>query len=209
MGLGSPVQSDPIENEKVAKAFNMMDMGKTKAAIDQLDDFSENDGDAAYGLGVAYYQLGKPEKAIEAWEHAVELDSTDNDVLYQLGLIYEEQHDLEKAEQAFITMIENDPKDADAWYELGYLYSLIPDLQQDAEDCFNVVMELDPSDPYAAFELSRLMAQKNNQKGALAKLEIAFKNGFKDLDLVEADADLNVIESTAQYKALIAKYFPN
>jgi tetratricopeptide (TPR) repeat protein len=208
MGLGRPVQSDPVENKEVAKALNMLETGKSKAAAEKLDDYAENDADASYGLGVAYYQMGKPEKAIEAWEHAVALDSSDNDALYQLGQIYEEQHDLEKAEEAFIAMIENDPNDADAWYELGYLYSLIPDLKKDAELCFNTVLELEPGDPYAAFELSRLLAQQNKQKGALEKLELAFKNGFKDLDLISEDPDLNVIESTSQYKALIDKYFP-
>lgn len=167
MGLGNPAQTDPIENEKVAKAFNMLDMGKAKAAVDQLDDFSETDADAAYGLGVAYYQMGEIEKAIKALEHAVALDSTDNDALYQLGQIYEEQNDFEKAELSFITMIENDANDADGWYELGYLYSLIPDLQEDAEACFNIVVELEPTDPFAPFELSRLSAQKKGPKRSL------------------------------------------
>ena len=208
MGLASLERPEKIENPAVGNAFGTLESGDWDAAIDQLDDFAGKDADAAYGLGFAYFQDGQLDKAISAYQKAIQLDPNNLEALYDLGLVYEEKGEYAKAEAQFIRMLRIDAADTDAWYELGFLYTMA-DLEQDAFNCFNQVLAIDPTDPDAPFELCRLYAISGNLDKALEKLEQAFKNGFEEVDLLLEDESLEELRSTERFEELMAQYFPD
>lgn len=202
MGLGGARRPETIENEEVGEAFNTLEEGNWAEAIDQLDDYSDTDPDAAYGLGVAYYQNGDVEKAIGVLEQNAE----NTDALYELGVIYSEQGDYDKAEEKFLELLTIDPEDEFAWYELGYLY-LETGYYEDAFECFNNVLLIDSSDPDAPYELARIYAISGDVDGALRALNQAFQNGFDDLEFVQEDPDLETVTSTDGFAELVDHYF--
>ncbi|MCB0547693.1 MAG: tetratricopeptide repeat protein [Phaeodactylibacter sp.] len=208
MGLGSPVRPENIENEEVGEAFNTLEQGNWDEAIDQLDDYSENDPDAAFGLGFAYYLDGQTDKAIEAFEQMAELDPENPEALYFLGLLYAEQGNYEQAEDKFLSLLMMDPSDDGAWYELGFLY-LDTEYYSDAADCFNNVLLISPEDPDAPYELARIYAISGKIRDALTALELAFSNGFSDADFVREDPDLEEVRSTERFDELMEIYFPD
>lgn len=61
------------------------------------------------------------ERAIRAYERALELDPSAPNVHYHLGLIYKDRGDLEQAVMAFAQALSVDPADADAQYWLKWL----------------------------------------------------------------------------------------
>ena len=61
------------------------------------------------------------ERAIRAYERALELDPSAPNVHYHLGLIYKDRGDLERAVMAFAQALSVDPADADAQYWLKQL----------------------------------------------------------------------------------------
>ncbi|GJM32085.1 MAG: hypothetical protein DHS20C18_10860 [Saprospiraceae bacterium] len=208
MGLGVLRRPESIENNDVANAYSSLDQESWETAIDQLDDFSESDPDAAFGLGFAYYQEGEIDNAIAAFEQAVELDPNNTDALFGLGLIYVEQDNYEKAEEKFIEVLSIDPEDAEAWYELAFLY-LDSGYYEEASMFFENVLLINPDDPDAPYELSRLHAINGNTEAALSSLEMAFKNGFEDATFVLEDPDLEEVRSTETFAELMNMYFPD
>lgn len=208
MGLTSIRHTENIENRAVAQGFNALESGNVDAAIDQLDDYSNTDPDAAFGLGMAYYRNGQADKAIAQLERATDMDKTNSDALFELGQIYVEEGDFSKAEEQYLQILAENPKDAETWYELGFVYSLSPEFYQDAEYCFYEAERNDPDDPYASYELSRLLALQDDVDGALEKLEDAFKKGFDDPDTVREDPDLDAVRETEAFNALMDRYFP-
>jgi tetratricopeptide (TPR) repeat protein len=61
------------------------------------------------------------ERAIRAYERALELDPQAPNVHYHLGLIYKDRGDLERAGAAFLQALRVNPADADAEYWLAWL----------------------------------------------------------------------------------------
>ncbi len=206
LGLGAPVRPEAIENENVGAAFDTMEEGDYDVAINQLDDYSESDPDAAFGLGFAYYLDGQTDQAIEAFRQVAGLDPENTEALYFLSLIYEEQGDYEKAESVLLDLLLIEPLDPLAWYELGFLY-LDAGYYQDAFDCFENVLFIDPEDPDAPYEIARIHAISGNTQEALNALELAFENGFYDEDFVREDPDLEEARNTERFAELMDEYF--
>ena len=96
---------------------------KFKKAVATLEPVSVKMPDHArvwINLGAAY--LGNPvlarveeqEKAISAFEHALEVDPTAPSVAYNIGLIYRDRKETDKAIYWFDQAVKNDPRDKDA-----------------------------------------------------------------------------------------------
>ncbi len=103
------------DNEKTSAALNILglcqtDAGNYEAAIQYFEDYLQRRTDKpeaqAIGynhLGFAYHKQGQPEKAIECYEKALQLNrekglrKAEGDVLGNLGLVYREQQRYEDA----------------------------------------------------------------------------------------------------------------
>jgi tetratricopeptide (TPR) repeat protein len=75
-----------------------------------------------YYLGVAYFNLGQSEKAIESLEEALAIDRTDADAWYMLGATYQHIGELEKAIDSFKQAVRFVPNFAEAYQGLAECY---------------------------------------------------------------------------------------
>ena len=141
-GLGNHQRPDVVENPKVSQAFSTLGSGNEKAAIALFDDYSNEDTDAAFGLGLAYYENDQIEEAIDALSQAIELDEENTDAYYILGVIYAEQGDFTKSADALLELLGIDEEDADAWFLLGFLYYHTED-QESASICLSIARDID------------------------------------------------------------------
>ena len=149
--LSNHIRPDNIESVAVKNAFEEIGAGDYDDALAQLTAYSNSDADAAFGLGLIYYESDQLDNAVAALERSIQLDPNQTEALYVLGLVYAEQGNYDKAEDAFIALLEKDPLDADAWYELGFLY-YDAGLTEDAEACLAIIQEIDPDYPYNSYE---------------------------------------------------------
>lgn len=156
--LSNHVRPDNIESVDVQNAFAEIEEGDYDDALAQLTAYSQqgtassySDADAAFGLGLIYYERDKLDDAITAFQRSLQIDPTQTEVFYVLGLVFAEQGNYERAEEAFITLLKQDPLDADAWYELGFLY-YDAGMTEDADLCLAVIQEIDPEYPYNSYE---------------------------------------------------------
>ena len=136
-----------IENATVDQGFDALEAGDYNSAIAAFKNYDASDADAAFGLGLAYYETDRFGEAIEPLERAFQLEPEQTDALYVLGLVHRESGDYEAAASAFAQLIEIDNQDADAWYELG---SLLNDegFTEDAAYCLQQARESDPSSTF-------------------------------------------------------------
>ncbi len=149
--LSGHMRPDNIESVAVRNAFDGIGEGDYSGAYNELNAYANSDADAAFGMGLIYYENDQIDNAIVSLRRAIQLDPDQTEALYVLGLVYAEQGDYDKAEDAFIDLIEKDPLDADAWYELGFLY-YDAGFTEDAEECLAVALEIDPNYSFNSYE---------------------------------------------------------
>lgn len=140
-----------VESTEVQGAYTALEADNYDAAIQELDQYDDSDADAAFGLGLAYYETDRLDDAVQALKHAIELDPTQTDALYVLGLVYEDMGNFEAAGDAFIQVLEVDEHHADAWYELGRLF-FDEGFTDDADFCLEQARTSDPSDTFEAYQ---------------------------------------------------------
>ncbi len=141
-GLGNHFRPVSIENTEVEKAYDAWETNPAYA-VEQFAAYSNSDADAAYGLGLAYYEQDRLEEAVNAFENAILLDNYFQDAYYWLGVIYEELGDYETSADALYVAIELDEEDSDAWWQLGYLY-YASGYSEEAQLCLDEANYYDP-----------------------------------------------------------------
>ena len=87
---------------------------------------------AQFELGNAYYQAGRLESAVEAYQTAIDLDPNYQAAYANLGVTYYQLQQFELAARQYEKALELDPQDGDVAYNLGALY-LQQALSQEAQ----------------------------------------------------------------------------
>lgn len=86
-----------------------------------IDSNSENTK-ARYWLGILYYETGRKEEAVKAWEESVRI-WPDANTFSSIGNIFAEKGEYAKAIEYYKKAIETDKRFAEAYYNLGNAYS--------------------------------------------------------------------------------------
>lgn len=112
--------------------------------------------EAFYNLGLLYQENEQPDKAIEAYNSIVKIDSVNKLAIYNIGyvnLVY--KSDYKKAEEFFSKALEIDSTYADAWFNRGYSREL-QGKNVDARKDFKQVMIIRNNDPKSIEALNRI-----------------------------------------------------
>ncbi len=123
---------------------------------------SERQAEAYFQQGLALEETGAPiEKAIEAYNRAVELNPSAAGALVNLGTIYYRQRKYEEAERHYERAIAVDSNYPLAHYNLGNLYDEQGDLTQ-AEQHYTTALRLNPNYADAHFNLALLAERRGD-----------------------------------------------
>jgi cytochrome c-type biogenesis protein CcmH/NrfG len=100
-------------------------------------------------LGNDYFDTRQPQKAIDAYARALELNPNDPNVLTDQGVMYREMHQYDKAIANFTKANQVDSKHVQSLYNLGVVY--LNDLKQPqkAIDVWNKVIQSAPQSDQA------------------------------------------------------------
>src|SRR5712692_9950577 len=136
---------------------------------------AERQAEAYFQQGLALEETGAPiEKAVEAYNRAVELNPSAAGALVNLGTIYYRQRKYEEAERQYERAIAVDSNYPLAHYNLGNLYDEQGDLTR-AEQHYLTALRLNPSYADAHFNLA-LLAERT---GDFLKAMRHWKNYLK------------------------------
>lgn len=106
-----------------ALGANLLQQQKYADAIEVFEavvlDQPKNDG-ALVNLGQCYYRSGEPDKAIAAYEKALEINAANANAMKGLGDVYIDKGKPSDAIDAYRNATTANPKMGDAWEALGY-----------------------------------------------------------------------------------------
>ena len=137
-------------------------------------DLNPLDPDANYMLGNCLFRHNKHAEAIPYLKEAIRLKPEDPNlkvllvrVQIELGTILYGHKKYHEAEKLFRSAVEHNKTDADAHYSLGLAIRKQEGRSSEATSYFLKALELDPSDPTARAELSRILTKTNTSKRAV------------------------------------------
>ncbi len=136
-------QSRELEVQPVASDSSVSDSEWIADLKRQASDASDN-ADAWTRLGNAYFDIGRPEAAIEAYEKSLALDPENPDVITDMGIMYRHLGKSERAAELFREAAAIDPSHLMSRFNLGVV--LLHDLGRpdDAAAAWREVVTLDP-----------------------------------------------------------------
>jgi cytochrome c-type biogenesis protein CcmH/NrfG len=101
-------------------------------------------------LGHDYFDTRQPQKAIDAYERALELRPDDPDVITDQGVMYRDLGQYERALQNFQRASRIDPKHVQSLFNLGVVFANDLNEPQKAVEAWTRVAEVGPGTPVAA-----------------------------------------------------------
>jgi len=116
---------------------------------DKVKDMEGASKEATYlHKGDAYYSEGKLDKALEAYNKALEINSSYAPAYFCLGIVAFDNKDYEKATANFNSAIKSDAKYIEAFIWLGKTYDA-QGKETEAKDAFSKALKLDPNNSEA------------------------------------------------------------
>lgn len=129
-----------------------------------------SDAHAAYLLAQYYLRVNQPERALEAYERALELDPQAAPLMVDLAALYVRQGKVRQALELAERAVQADPDHEEAYVLLGRLYAGTGQNHK-AIDAYRRVLELNPSNEDAYLLLGTLYAQEGRFTEALQVLD--------------------------------------
>ncbi len=157
---------------------------------------------ALANLGNLYYEKKQYRKALSFYEKARSIEPRDPRVLNGLGLVYGAMGMKQEAIRAFSDAAETDTINVSILLNLG---SARADAGQYdlAELQYRRVLELEPQNGIAYYNLSCIYALQGKNKPAIRNLTRALECGFSDYDLIRTDEDLSGLKSDSEFQAIL------
>lgn len=163
---------NPSEEALFDEAISRLQSQNYKEAIEYLDRITEANPNhtSAYNVkGVAWFELGKWDMAIEAFNASIALDSTSYKPFFNRGNAYLEKKEFTKAIIDYNYANGLDPQQKDVNYNRG-LALLGLESYEDAIVDFDVALQGNPNQPQVYFNKAKAQLGDNNPLEALQSL---------------------------------------
>lgn len=158
-----------------ARGLAQLQLGNVEAAaldLGQARDMSPNSPGVYVNLARVAIKAGKPEDAIQLYEHALAIDSVNYDALNGLVNIYVRQNSADQAHARINQALGSQPGNADALATLHYLKAQVYVFEKNtasAETELRNALSKNPDYLAAYFALGALFANTSQQERAIAE----------------------------------------
>jgi tetratricopeptide (TPR) repeat protein len=191
----------------------LVQSGKFREAVEPLQkslQFSAG-GQAYSNFGIAYFYLKDYEKAISAYEKAVQLVPTSDmfagnlaETYYLVGQKDRAQVTFEQAISLAYKELQVNPRDAITKGRLGLWYGKKGDVQQ-AIKFIAEARALDPNNVDLIYYQAQVFALGNDNASALVALRDAFKKGQPPA-IAQAEPDLQTLQRDPDFQKLVKEF---
>lgn len=135
-------------------------------------------------IGASYDSLDDSEKAIAAYEKALEINENNYQVWTNLGVTYRSIGDFDKALECYNKALEIEPEYAEVHSSLGSLYTLQGDAKK-AIEYFEKAVELDPTLATCYGNMALALAMEGRFEEAEAALKQAKVLGYQNYEVIQ------------------------
>lgn len=145
-------------------------------ALQQSGGDSKNDreADRLHRAGLSHYHAGEYEKAIEAYEQAIQLSPRSVETYYNLGMAYGSLGRYRDAVEVYNRALRIEPEYAPAHYNLGHAYSNLKQFEK-AIRAFQHAIQYDPDNLEAYLALGKAYSDSGKREKAIDTLEQAIR----------------------------------
>jgi len=158
-------------------------------------------------LGLMYYYLDQPDKAIEALRKSVELAPNDHlawsnlgDALWLGRLTDEARAAFETAEELAVAALEVNPNDPGYLMDLSWITAML-DRPQEARALIGHALDAAPDDPYPHYLSGLIRLRANDRDNALSDFEAALDLGYP-VNLLAQDPQLEPLRGDPRFQHL-------
>jgi Flp pilus assembly protein TadD len=145
---------------------------KAEAALRAYLSTDERSGPGRFLLAYVLLRLNKPKESLAEYTHAAQIQRPSAEDLKNVALDYVLLEDYEDAEKWMKRSVEMNEKDPDAWYGLGRIF-YTKQRFQDAVDCFQKTLALDPMSVKAEDNLGLAYEGLNRTEDAIKSYQAA------------------------------------
>ncbi len=187
-------------------------MGRHREALSTFTRYNKADPTQPWvimQLGYTKSKLKRFEEAIADTQKAVEMLPESMSFKVELASRYIDADKLKDAEEVLRKALEKMPKHATMNVRLGYIYLLEGKIDQAIPVLEKALSESQGASDHsrtrqlALYDLARCMAIKKDKNKGLKYLEEAVKAGFKDLDDLEEEEDLEELRKDPKFKQIL------
>lgn len=164
-----------------------------------------------YRLAHAYRSLGKYTEAIAVLEQILQNNPEETPAYYNLGVNYEGLGSIQEARNCFLKYrkiaeekwLKGYPDYYGTYTSLACVAARLDEMEI-SHRMLNKAIELDSSQ---YFSFAQVLCVQGNVSGTLNYLDLALRNGFRDLFSTKANPDLSALQFDIRLQNLLADYF--
>ncbi len=116
-------------------------LAESTEALSKVDVKTSSEAERNYNAGVTFYDSGKLDKAISAFQESSKLKPNDPQTQYMLGMAYWKDSGYDEAVDFFKRAVQLKPDWAEAYFRLGQMYYVLGEKKQ-TNDAYNKLLEL-------------------------------------------------------------------
>jgi len=199
-------QSGLQEEELLATLTLLLEIGEHAQCVEYL---SHAEGrELAPGprkiLILALWRTARTKEAIRHLETLLASQGESSDSLTLLGRMLAQSGAGDLAEVRYRKALELDPAFQEAAFELARIL-LSKGEGEKAVSILKSLLDSHPDDPDCLYNLACCLARRGDFEGSLHYLKEAVDKGFRDLDTITADEDLNYIRQSNEFNQLAGR----
>ena len=173
----SLMNQDPTIHRILQRALEQHqagDFAEAAKAYEQILKLDPNHADSLHLLGMAAYQVGRPDMAVPLIQRAIEVNGREASYRSNLGTIFQSQGLLAQAEAEYTRALELNPKQAETLGNLGSVLLAQGTLDK-AVGCYRRALALKPSMAELHFHLGHALQLKGDLQKAVFCYEKALE----------------------------------
>ncbi len=190
------------QQSEFEKGIELAKRGDFQTALFHFQKSEANSAQIHYNIGVCFYRLNQPDKAVIEFEKALQINPDYERAYYANGMALVDLKNFDEAEKDFLKAIRLDENNGETWYDLAFVFYEQRKYDETIIAFRNAIKFKSVAKPVSYNNLGVIYALQGDFKSAKKQIEIALK-----LKVPEAKNNLEILRqiSLANDKNLIGK----
>ncbi len=203
--LGGSGGSGGSRFDDAVKLYSEGNVAGAESAFREVLNGNPNHAEALFYLGLICEQRQDFPTALSYYQSATQANPRLSNAHLAAGNVYYAFQNYTAAAESYKRVLEIDPNNVTAYSNLGAVYAVQKDIST-AEHYLQLGYQVQPNDPSLCYNLACLYSLQHRMEDALNFLQRAFENGYRDVQHIQMDSDLDAIRDHPRFHDLLRQY---